>query len=155
MPDTDTVVVRAATDADAATIAEFNIAMARETENYALDPQVIYPGVRAVLARPEYGFYRVAEINAEVVGCLLITYEWSDWRNGLLWWIQSVYVRQDARRRGVFGSLYASIRTDCAERPDVAGIRLYVEKDNDVAKSTYLGLGMTETDYRLFEDILS
>ena len=144
-------IVRPATESDAATIADFNRAMAWETEHKTLDPATIHAGVHSLLSRPEYGFYLVAETETQVVGCLLVTFEWSDWRNGLFWWIQSVYVHPDFRRRGVFKALYGAVEAKARETPDVCGLRLYVERDNDTAQKTYAALGMTETPYRLFE----
>ena len=145
------IVVRDATPADARTVAEFNIAMAAETEDKPLPPEVIQPGVEKMLGDPELGFYLVAEVGGSVQACLGITYEWSDWRNGLFWWIQSVYVAPDARRHGVFRRLYDTVCERAQEQPDVCGVRLYVERENTRAQQTYLNLGMQETDYKLFE----
>lgn len=146
--------IRAARLEDAETIAEFNIAMALETENHVLDAQRIYPGVRQVINNAAHGQYRVAEIDGQVAGCLLVTYEWSDWRNGQFWWIQSVFVRHEFRRRGVYNSLYNDIRNECIARDDIVGLRLYVEKDNENAQATYRKLGMTPTHYLIFEESL-
>ena len=151
MSATTDIAVRPATDADALTIAAFNVAMAHETEHKMLDATTVNTGVRGLLSRPEYGFYRVAETEGRVIGCLLVTFEWSDWRNGLFWWIQSVYVPPGFRRRGVFKALYQSVATDAGNTPGVCGLRLYVEQDNSTAQQTYCALGMTETQYRLFE----
>jgi len=150
---TDTSIsIRAARLQDAETIAEFNIAMALETENLVLDSQRIYPGVRHVINNPGHGQYRVAEIDGQVAGCLLITYEWSDWRNGQFWWVQSVFVRHQYRRRGVYQNLYNDIRNESRSRDDVIGIRLYVERDNENAQATYRKLGMAATHYLIFEE---
>ncbi len=146
------VVVRPAHRDDADTIARFNREMAKETENRQLPPDEILSGVEAVLDNPDLGFYRVARVGGTIAGCLLITTEWSDWRDGLFWWIQSVYVAPEFRRRGVFSALYEHIRNMAREKDDVCGLRLYVEKDNERAKRTYLRLGMIETDYRLLEE---
>ncbi len=143
--------VRRATLDDAATIAGFNAAMALETEDKVLPPETIGAGVRRFLSDEALGFYLVAEREGAVVGCLGITFEWSDWRNGLFWWIQSVYIEPDSRRLGVFRQLYDHVNELARQEDDVCGLRLYVEKDNVRAQQTYANLGMTETDYRLFE----
>lgn len=144
--------IRKAQAGDAATIAEFNIAMARETEDKALDRTVIIAGVRCLLENPQYGFYIVAESDGEIAGCLLITYEWSDWRNGLFWWIQSVYIHPAFRRRGIYRRMYGFIKELTQREPQVCGFRLYVDKDNRPARKTYRELGMTQTNYILFEE---
>jgi GNAT superfamily N-acetyltransferase len=142
--------LRDASRADLESLVEFNAAMAWETEQKRLDLAILRPGVAAVFDAPQRGFYRVAERAGAVVGGLLVTFEWSDWRCGDWWWIQSVYVRPEARGHGVFGALYR----DIAERARAAravGLRLYVERDNQRAQRTYAALGMDETAYRLFE----
>jgi GNAT superfamily N-acetyltransferase len=145
-----TLVVRTATAGDIDVIVQFNAAMARETEAKTLDPQVLRAGVAAVLAEARRGFYLIAEHAGEVVGCLMITYEWSDWRNGDWWWLQSVYVRPEHRRGGVFRALYAEVERRAAARTDVVGVRLYVERDNAHAQQTYQSLGMREDLYRMY-----
>lgn len=145
--------LRRANEADADTIAAFNSAMALATEGKQLIPEVIGAGVRRLMASPQLGFYCVAEHEGRVVGCLLVTHEWSDWRNGLLWWIQSVYVLPQWRRRGVYRQLYDFVREQAKAEPGVCGFRLYVEKDNAVAQATYRALGMVATDYLLFEEL--
>lgn len=137
---------------DAPVIAEYNRAMARETEHKELDPGTLLAGVRAVFDQPGHGRYLVAQDPAgRVVGCLMITYEWSDWRNGRFWWIQSVYVHPDHRRRGVFRLLYDAVRRLGEAQGGVCGYRLYVERDNQAAQQTYRTLGMTDTPYLVFE----
>ncbi len=143
--------LRRATPADAATIAEFNRRLAWESEHTTLDAATLFAGVAAGLADPHKGFYTVAERDGEIVGQTLVTYEWSDWRNGWFWWIQSVYVRDDARRGGVFRSLYRHIHELATADPTVIGIRLYVEAENERAKQTYRSLGMTDTNYGMLE----
>jgi len=138
-------------DADA--IAAYNAAMAFETEGKELIPEVIGAGVRRLIESPQLGFYLVAEHEGRVVACLMITNEWSDWRNGLFWWIQSVYVHVDFRRRGVYRRMYEEVRALAKADPGVCGFRLYVEKENEVAHSTYASLGMKETDYLLYEEL--
>ncbi len=149
----DSLRIRKAHAGDAAHIAAFNQAMAWETEGRRLVPELIGAGVRRLLAEPGLGFYAVAEHEGEVVGCLLVTNEWSDWRNGLFWWIQSVYVIQAWRRRGVYRRLYDFIRELAQREPGVCGFRLYVEKENATAQRTYSALGMAPTDYLIYEEL--
>ncbi|MBN2131340.1 MAG: GNAT family N-acetyltransferase [Sedimentisphaerales bacterium] len=148
------VAIRRAASGDANTLAEFNIAMAWETERKHLDPATVARGVRAVLTKADYGFYVVAAVAGEVVGSLLVTYEWSDWRCGLFWWVQSVHVRPEFRRRGVFRQLYAFVRDEAARNPEVCGLRLYVEDTNHAAHRVYAAIGMTRTPYHLYEQLL-
>jgi ribosomal protein S18 acetylase RimI-like enzyme len=147
--------IRVATPDDAAILVAFNAAMARETENKQLLREVIGAGVRALLANPASGFYVVAEAGGRLVGSLMITKEWSDWRNGSFWWIQSVYVRPEARRRGVYRSLYRHVQGLAAADPGVCGFRLYVDRENAVAQDTYRALGMQATRYLVFEELKS
>jgi ribosomal protein S18 acetylase RimI-like enzyme len=143
--------IRRAVPADAGLIAAFNQALASESEQTRLDPAAVNPGVAAVLADPHKGFYTLAEKDGEVVGQCLITYEWSDWRNGWFWWVQSVYVRGDARRSGVFRRLYDHILDEANKDPAVIGLRLYVERQNLRAIETYKSLGMVEAGYDVLE----
>jgi ribosomal protein S18 acetylase RimI-like enzyme len=145
------VLVREARAADACVIAGFNRAIARETEGRDLAPHTVRDGVAAVMADPSLGFYRVAELDTRVVGALLVTYEWSDWRNGRFWWIQSVYVSPEARGLGVYRALHGQVRREALEQGGVCGIRLYVEKSNRRAQNAYASLGMQATDYHLYE----
>jgi GNAT superfamily N-acetyltransferase len=145
--------IRRATPADEAVLVAYNTALAWETEHKRLRPDVLTVGVRAVFADPARGFYTVAQNErGEVVGQMMVTFEWSDWRNGWFWWVQSVYVREDARRLGVFRALYKEIERQAAADPDVIGLRLYVETDNARARATYRALGMTETTYGMMEE---
>jgi ribosomal protein S18 acetylase RimI-like enzyme len=148
------VAVRPARAADRDAVAAFNAAMARETEHRELDRATLARGVERGLADPAKGRYFVAEVDGEVAGCLMVTTEWSDWRDGWFWWIQSVYVDPAHRGRGVYGALHEHVRATARAAGDVVGIRLYVEKDNTRAQRTYRKLGMTETDYRLYEELL-
>jgi GNAT superfamily N-acetyltransferase len=143
--------VRQAVPGDAAAVAEYNRRLAWETEHKALDPAQLLAGVAAVLGDAARGIYFVAESEGEVVGQLAITYEWSDWRNGWFWWIQSVYVREDMRKAGVFRLLYDHVAALAKERGDVVGIRLYVETDNERARKTYDRLGLGATGYLVLE----
>ena len=143
--------IRLAHAGDADVIARSNIAMAFETEGKRLLPEVVTAGVRRLLAEPGLGFYLVAEAEGQVAGCLMITTEWSDWRNGQFWYIQSVYVQPAWRRLGVFRALYEHVGERAAAQPGVCGFRLYVEQHNAAAQQTYRSLGMVETDYRVME----
>jgi GNAT superfamily N-acetyltransferase len=137
--------------ADAPVIAEFNRRLAAETEHKVLDPGVLRPGVEAVLADPNKGLYFVAEESAEVLGQISVTYEWSDWRNGWWWWIQSVYVRDSARRRGVFRALYDHVYQAAQRDTTVVGLRLYAERDNRPAHRTYEQMGMEQIPFLMFQ----
>ena len=142
---------RDAAPADAAAIIDFQLAMARETEDLDLDRDILTRGVHALFADPGLGRYYVAEANGQVIASLMITYEWSDWRNGMVWWIQSVYVDPDWRRRGVYAGLYTHVRAMVEELPAVRGIRLYVDRRNTSAQHVYARLGMNGEHYQVFE----
>lgn len=148
------MLIRLAEPADALAIVDFNQRMAQETEGKTLPIETITAGVNAVFADKQKGFYLVAEADKEVVGCLLITFEWSDWRDGWFWWIQSVYIRKDSRGQGIYRHLYDWVKTEAAKRGNVRGFRLYVEKENTVAQVVYRNLGMEETVYKMFEEII-
>lgn len=143
--------IRRAIPADAQFIIESNIAMARETEGITLDEQAVRPGVGAVLADASLGFYLVAEIDGNAAGQLMVTYEWSDWRNGLFWWIQSVYVRPESRRRGVYRALHRHVADAAQAEGGVCGLRLYVEQENVTAQRVYQSLDMRRTRYQMYE----
>lgn len=143
--------IRPARPEDLDTLVDFNAAMALETEQLALDRSRLREGVAQLLGDRAKGQYRMAEREGVVVGALMLTREWSDWRCGDWWWIQSVYVRPEARRGGVFRALYESVEREARARTDVCGLRLYVERENARAQATYSALGMEETHYRLFE----
>ena len=145
--------IRRARPADAKAIVEFNSAMALETEGKRLFPEVIGAGVRSLLRSPKAGFYLLAQTTTEIAGVLMITKEWSDWRNGTFWWIQSVYVRPEFRRKGVYRALYAHIRKLAKADCRVCGFRLYVERENRRAQATYRALGMEKTRYLVFEEL--
>jgi GNAT superfamily N-acetyltransferase len=135
---------------DLQAIVEANLAMAAETEGLRLDPETLISGVRRVLERREPGRYWVLEEDGEIRAQLLITYEWSDWRSSVVWWIQSVYVLPEHRRRGLFRVLYAAI-LDEAMRAGAAGLRLYVDARNTIAQEVYTSLGMDGGHYKVFE----
>ena len=145
--------IRLARRSDAQAIVEFNAAMALETEGKRLLPEVIGAGVRSLLRNPQAGFYVVAEERNQVIAALMITNEWSDWRNGTFWWIQSVYVRPEFRRKGVYKNLYRHIRNMAAKDKRVCGFRLYVERENLRAQKTYRALGMGKTHYLVYEEL--
>lgn len=141
--------IRAGTLADEVVVAAFNAAMAMETEGKTLHEPTLRAGVRAALADPAKGFYLLAERGGEVVGQAFVTFEWSDWRNGWYWWIQSVYVAPAARRTGVFRALFDHIRRLALADPTVIGLRLYVEHANAAAQAVYTALGMAAEPYQL------
>ena len=147
----DSTRIRRAVKTDVDTIVSFNIEMARETEGIALPRPRLIDGVNAMFADKTKGFYIVAECAGEIVGQIMITYEWSDWRNGTFWWIQSVYVLPQYRRMGVFRALFRHVKLMAEETADVCGLRLYVEQNNHTAKQTYESLGMEECHYDLRE----
>ena len=154
MPDTfassSPISIRDARPEDADVIADFNLRIARETEAIALKPETVARGVRAVLADPAKGRYFVAEADGAVVGQLMITHEWSDWRNGDIWWVQSVYVRPEHRKKGAFKALYRHAEQE-AKAVGAVGIRLYVDADNHNAQNAYLRLGMKLSNYQVME----
>jgi GNAT superfamily N-acetyltransferase len=144
--------IRRATPADLPTLIDFSSRLAAESEGIALDPAVLGAGVAAALADPQHkGPYFLAEEEGAVVGQLQVTFEWSDWRNGWIWWIQGVYVRADARRRGVFRVLYEHVHRLARQENEVIGLRLYVDRDNVAAYQTYLRLGMKWANYLVME----
>ena len=148
---TTNTTIRHGRPADFETIAAFNLSLAAETEDLHLDPDTVRKGVQAVLSDAAKGTYFVAEREGVIVGQLMITLEWSDWRNGRIWWIQSVYVAADARGSGVYRQLHEHVEREARQRPDVAAIRLYVHHENERAQQTYARMGMQETEYKIFE----
>jgi ribosomal protein S18 acetylase RimI-like enzyme len=144
--------IRRATIADLERIVDFNARLAKETENSILDPSTVREGVRSLLLNQTHGSYYLAGAN-EAIGQLMYTREWSDWRNGCIWWIQSVYVHPDHRRRGVFRALYEHIETLAQADPRVVGLRLYVEHDNSAARATYRELGMSQAPYLVMQHL--
>lgn len=137
---------------DAEKLAEFNKAMAFETEAYNLDFQTVLSGIKNLMLQTELGFYLIAETDDGIVGTLMITYEWTDWRDGLFWWIQSVYVIPEMRNKGVYRALYGKVKELAASDKRVRGFRLYVDKDNENAIEVYKKMGMKESNYLLFEE---
>lgn len=149
------VYIRDAVADDALLLARWAQAMALETEGKQLSDGDILPGVARGIAEPLLARYFVAETDGKPVGTLMLTTEWSDWRNGLWWWIQSVYVPPEARRRGVYRALHAHVRALADADPCVCGLRLYVEKGNLAAQRAYAALGMRDAHYLVFEQALS
>ena len=146
-----TTIIRRAVESDLETLVNFNQAMAWETEQKKLDPETLTRGVSAVLKHRAQAFYLLAQRDNTIAGSLMITEEWSDWRAGRFWWIQSVYVAPEFRRQGIYRSLYEEVKTAAEEQGDVCGIRLYVEKENSAAQQTYQQLGMHECQYFMYE----
>lgn len=147
----DNIAVRSATSADAEFLVRGNAEMALETEHLSLDFDRLRDGVHAVFENPALGVYFVAMVGTRRAGMMMITYEWSDWRNGVFWWIQSVFVEPGFRSQGVFKAIYQYVENLARETPSVAGLRLYVENSNNQAQNTYQRVGMNRTDYQMFE----
>ncbi|ONI46117.1 GNAT family N-acetyltransferase [Candidatus Epulonipiscioides gigas] len=143
--------IRKATKTDYQIIVDFNLALAKETEEKILDRDILTKGVKYLLENPENGVYYLAEIDGNVVGQLMYTFEWSDWRCGLFYWIQSVYVDKNYRKQGVFSALYRKVKQICDTSENSCGIRLYAEIENKVAHKTYLSIGMEQCHYNMFE----
>ena len=155
MPVLDHLNVRLARPEDAATIASFSAAMALETEGRCLDLDRLRDGTIALLESPDRGFVMVAELeqadDRQLLGQLMITYEWSDWRNGAFWWIQSVYVDPVWRRQGVFRRMHETVMATAKTSPNVCGVRLYVEESNGAAQAVYRKVGLTPSSYAIYE----
>jgi ribosomal protein S18 acetylase RimI-like enzyme len=147
----NSVRVRYATFDDESFIIESQLKMAKETENLDLDRVTVTSGVKSVFNDSQKGFYIVGEVNGDVVSCLMITPEWSDWRSNWVWWIQSIYVADEMRKSGIFSNMYTFIKEIVSKKSDVAGIRLYVDNTNLNARQVYRKIGMTDEHYRLFE----
>ena len=145
--------IRQGTVNDLSVVMECNAALASETEGKLLEMDRLQQGVEAVLQNPEHGFYLIAEngTSGQAIGQMLVTYEWSDWRNGVFWWLQSVYVQKSWRRRGVFRRLYAHVIKEARSCQKVAGVRLYVEKENHLAQQVYKDLGLFPAGYHVYE----
>ena len=142
---------RLSNEHDAPVIAEFQIEMAKETEDLDLERTTVADGVFSVFRDPQKGKYYVATEKDEIVASMLITQEWSDWRNSWFWWVQSVYVEKSHRRKGIYSHLYNEVISKCKKSEQTYGIRLYVEKENKIAQKVYSDLGMRETNYLLYE----
>ncbi|MFP4544070.1 MAG: N-acetyltransferase family protein [Bacteroidota bacterium] len=134
-------------------ITDCNIALALETEGLNLDRRTVRHGVKRLLENGLMGFYLIAEVEGNPAGQLLITTEWSDWRDGILWWIQSVYVQPSFREKGIYGNMYKTVKEMASNNADIRGFRLYVEKGNRPAIAVYEALGMKETHYKMYEEL--
>ena len=145
------IIIRKATYLDISNIVGFNNAMALETEGKTLDYITLKQGVSEVLSDPLKGFYLIAVFSGTVVGQLMITSEWSDWRNGYFWWIQSVYIKQDHRKLGVYRALNEEVLSLAKNNGNICGIRLYVDRDNTIAQRVYHNLGMSTSNYDMYE----
>lgn len=147
--------VRSASINDVESLVAFSAAMAWETEQRRLDEARLREGTLSLLRTPSLGFFMVAEVRdsdrPRLIGQLMITYEWSDWRNGVFWWIQSVYVDPPWRRRGVFRQMHKAVMASAKAAPDVCGVRLYVEQDNQTAQTVYQRLGLFPSAYKVYE----
>lgn len=132
-------------------IVDFQVKMALETENLALDPDTVKKGVKYILENPSAGYYLLAYANRKVVASLMVLYEWSDWRNGNVLWIHSVYVVPEFRKQGIFRQMYAHLREKVEQEHSLKGLRLYVDSDNLTAKAVYEKLGMSSEHYDLYE----
>ena len=148
------VIIRLGEMADLSTLVEFNVAMAKETEGIDLSPKIVAHGTKTVLMGDSHGFYMVAEHEEQILGSLLVTFEWSDWRCARFWWIQSVYVRPEMRKQGVYRRLYAHTRALAKQQPGVCGLRLYAMNTNDQAQKTYAQVGMHKSGYEVFEELI-
>jgi ribosomal protein S18 acetylase RimI-like enzyme len=149
------IIVRPAKLSDAPAMVEFNQAMAHETEGKHLDRETLMGGVEAVFHAADKGFYVIAEAgDGKIVGGLMVTFEWSDWRNGWFWWIQSVYILPDFRGRKIYRELYEFVKTKAREAKNVCGFRLYVEKENANAQKVYEKLGMEQSHYLMYEEMI-
>ena len=146
--------IRLADSADVQALVEFNQAMALETEGKHLDGEILQRGVEGVFGDDKKGFYVVTDDSGQIVGGLMVTFEWSDWRNAWFWWIQSVYVVPEYRGKHVYSQLYDFAKREAAEAGNACGFRLYVEKENTHAQRVYEKLGMEETYYLMYEEKL-
>ena len=145
------IIIRLARPADTEALIAFNQAMALETEGKRLDEEILSAGVRAVFADEKKGFYVVAESAGAIIGGLMVTFEWSDWRNAWFWWIQSVYILPEERGKQIYSRLYNFVKEKAAEQKNVCGFRLYVEKENLHAQKVYEKVGMSSSHYLMYE----
>lgn len=143
--------IRKADKNDFEIIAEYNYNLAYETEDKKLDKDILIKGVKRILSDETKGIYHVCEVDGKVVGQIMYTYEWSDWRNGTFIWVQSVYVHKDYRGKGIFKALYNKVKEICDSSDEYVGIRLYVERENYNAQKTYQKIGMSECNYYMYE----
>ncbi|KIO38214.1 GNAT family N-acetyltransferase [Shewanella sp. cp20] len=144
--------IRKGQQSDLGALVQFNQAMANETEGLSLDQQILTQGVQTLLENPARGFYLVAEEAGEILGSLMVTFEWSDWRAKDYYWIQSVYIRPENRRQGIYAKLYQSVKQIAEKAGGAASFRLYVEQENHKAQKTYEALGMKQSYYLMYEE---
>ncbi|MCG9695711.1 GNAT family N-acetyltransferase [Shewanella sp. Isolate11] len=144
--------IRKGQQSDLSALVQFNQAMAEETEGLQLDNETLSVGVKTLLDNPQKGFYLVAELDGDIVGSLMVTFEWSDWRAKDYYWIQSVYIRPENRRQGIYSKLYQAVKTIAEANGGAASFRLYVEQENTKAQQTYQALGMDESYYLMYEE---
>lgn len=143
--------VRKGKRSDAEHITDFQVRMAKETEQIDLDRDIVNKGVNAVFNSPAKGIYFVAESGKKIIASLLITFEWSDWHNGNVYWIHSVYVLPEFRKKGVFKTMYLHLKNIAQKEKNIRGLRLYVDKTNTNARKVYETMGMDSNHYLLFE----
>jgi GNAT superfamily N-acetyltransferase len=143
--------IRKATVTDIPTLVVFQMGLALESENVILDQGILATGLKALFDDPTKGYYNIAEEDGEPVGCYMVTYEWSDWRNGMVLWLQSVYVREAWRKKGVFRQMYDNLVDVISKDPGLRGLRLYVDKSNERAMKTYEKMGMDGSHYTVYE----
>jgi ribosomal protein S18 acetylase RimI-like enzyme len=143
--------IRRATVADIPTLVAFQMSLALESENVILDQGILATGLKALFEDPTKGYYNIAEDGTEPIGCHMVTYEWSDWRNGMVLWLQSVYVRETYRKKGVFRKMYDNLTEVIQKDPGLRGLRLYVDKSNARAMKTYESMGMDGSHYTVYE----
>ena len=148
------IIIRIARASDTESLIAFNQAMALETENKTLDPDKISPGVAAVFSDEKKGFYAVAEIENKIIGGLMVTYEWSDWRDAWFWWVQSVYILPEGRGKKIYSRLYDFVKEKARAEGNVCGFRLYVETENRHAQRVYEKVGMESSHYLMYEEML-
>lgn len=146
--------IRLAIEKDVPELVEFNQAMALETEGKHLDSEILKNGVESVFNDEKKGFYVVTEADAKIVGGLMVTFEWSDWRNSWFWWIQSVYILPEYRGRSIYRLMYEFVKDKAKQEKNVCGFRLYVEKENVNAQKVYEKLGMESSHYLMYEEMI-
>lgn len=147
--------IRKATFSDIPVLLDFQLKLALETENLKLDPGTLEKGMRSLFNDPSKGLYYVAEADDEIAGCHMLTYEWSDWRNGMVYWLQSVYVKSEFRKHGIFKKMFNRLMEEIRDNPGIIGLRLYVDKSNERAQKVYAAMGMNGDHYSVFEWIKS
>jgi len=146
-----TTIIETAREEHIEILIDFQLRLAFESEGVTLDADTLRSGMQAMFADPSKGVYYIAREEKEIVGCHMITYEWSDWRNGMVWWLQSVYVRESHRKKGIFKKMYDNVITIIKNDPDLIGLRLYVDKSNERAMNVYAAMGMDGSHYTVYE----